>query len=554
MSKYLEYSERRKQDQSKGLCPEWVTTAGYQMLYDKNYLDEGESLNERFECIAGVLGCYTEPHGVHEQEIALFLKRGWYSASTPMLTAIGKPHKGMPVSCTGNTVLDSVDGFFSAAKEVALLTKAGFGTSSDLSGIRPRGATVSSGIKAAGIMPVVDLMLKTTSMVSQGRTRSGAWAGYIPFEHGDFYEYCQYILNNPKEVNAGFILTDKFDQLIRTNDKDALARIKMWLKVRSDTGTGYLVKTDAYNRRQGTDVDDPVRVRASNLCTEIFLPASEDLSFVCVLSSLNVAKYDEWSEYPRFIEKAFIILNAVNDLFIDLATAAGWDNHPELCKTLKAAKLRAVGLGVLGYHTYLQMHNIPFDQQGAFNNKLFSEIATATKIATRNLSPLGKVHNYRRIAIAPTLSTSLICGGVSGGIEPAFSNVYRQETAGGIVERINPVLLSLLKSKGLYTQDFIDDLQAAGGSIQGFNCFDKHTKDVFKTGFEIDQMSIIYHAAQRQQYIDQGQSLNLFNCNVPEYTANVHKYALLNKDIFSLYYYLPNDRIVKEPACSMCVN
>lgn len=558
---YEIFSEQRKAGQKRGTTPEWVSTAGYQLLYNKDYLDKDESLKDRFRSIAATLSQKRYSIlDISEDRVYQLLWRGWLSLPTPALTSIGKSNKGMPVSCTGNYVPDSVCGFYGAAKEVAELTKNGFGTSSDLSAIRHRGAKASSGLAAAGILPVVELMSQTVKTVSQGKNRSGAWAGYLTFEHGDFDEYCQYILHNPKAVNAGFIRTTDFAHKIKLGDAEAHRRLKMWMKVRFETGTGYLVKKDVIDARWAS-WGRKDEFRASNLCTEIALPSNEDLSYTCVLSSINVAKYGEWSNDSNFLYDAFIILNAINELFIDLATKAGWDNNKELARTLRFAReYRAIGMGVLGYHTYLQSKLIAFSDQATFNKALFAKIYSAGVSVSRELyACTGKSavdtegrYNYSLCAVAPTFSTSIIQGGVSQGIEPVFSNVYTQEMAGGNVNRVNPVLLALLKARGKAVQAVIDDIAEHDGSVQHLDWLTEHERNVFKTIFEIDQNQIIRHAAARQPYIDQMQSINLANCNDQRYMSEVHAYAWQNDNIHSLYYLHPSDKVRPVPRCESC--
>lgn len=558
MSKYDIYSERRKAAQARKTVPMWMTTAGYQLLYNKNYLDTDETPKDRFQSIASVL---SQPKysrlPITQDRVFDLLWNGWLSLPTPALTSIGKENKGMPVSCTGNYIQDSVSGFFSAAKEIAQLTKEGFGTSSDLSDIRPRGSIVSNGLKAAGVLPVVELINKTTSMVSQGKNRAGAWAGYLTFEHGDFYEYCQHITHNPKE-NAGFILTDKFMQTVRGNDADAMKRLQTWMKLRAETGTGYLIKRDLIEKRWAAQ-GRPAKFRASNLCNEIHLPSAPDLSFTCVLSSLNLAKYDEWCNHPTALTDSFIVLNAINELFVDLATQKGWGNDIELSRTLKFAKeYRALGMGVMGYHTYLQSKSIPFHEQDSVNRDIFHNIQQAgisvSKALAQNTGNVafGDQYNWALCAVAPTLSTSLIMGGVSGGIEPVFSNVYSQEMAGGIVSRVNPVLLALMKDKGINSKGLLEDINANNGSVQHLEQFTDHEKQVFKTGYEIDQMQIVRHAGIRQQYLDQGQSLNLYNCGDQAYLSKVHSYAINNDNVLGLYYLRPAEKPMPVPVCDAC--
>lgn len=467
---------------------------------------------------------------------------GWLSPSTPVLANLGT-ERGLPVSCEGSYVEDSVWGFYDTLKEAAILSQNGFGTSAYLGDIRPRGARFSDNGKANGVVPVFMNFVEMTNQISQGATRRGSWAGYLPVDHPDFFELADLIFREPANKNVGWIFTQKFIDRMLAGDKDALERYQRVLKIRVVLGKGYIWKVDTVNAAQTESYKaHGLLNKASNLCSEITLFSDEEHSYTCVLSSLNLSTYDEWSDRDiPFV--ATVFLDAVAESFLRRArTIRGLERAVRYTE-----KARSLGLGVMGYHDYLQKHRIPFesDKAAAFNTDVFERIHRRADAASRWMAEKTEVpqwcvgrRNSHLMAIAPTMSTAVIVGGTSQGIEPYVANVWNQTTSAGEMPRANQNLVEVMKDRGVYDQAHIDDIIDNAGSVQHVDWLDEHEKEVFKTAYEIDQEILLDRAADRQPFIDQSQSLNLFfqADATPQYISKVHKKALLDPNIKSLYY------------------
>lgn len=373
-------------------------------------------------------------------------------------------------------------------------------------------------------------------------SRRGAWAGYLEIEHPDFYELVNYINKNPDDANVGWIISNTFIDRLDMGDSDAIERYQKALKLKMIHGKGYFFFKDKVNElAPKCYADSPIL--ASNLCTEIALPSNENETFTCVLSSLNLTRWKEFDKDTIF--DSFVFLHCVALNFIDVGGGI-----PGLEKAVEFTRNHmALGLGTLGYHSYLQYNSIPFESLEAhlWNISTYKEIWEETERASRWLAEVfGEckmtigtgLANTTRIAIAPNLSSSLICGGVSQGIEPIYKNAYIQGGAAGEMERINPCLLPIMKERKVFNHDTIKKIINNKGSVQWVDWLNEHEKEVFKTAFEISQEVIIREAATRQPYIDQAQSINLFfsSDESEEYISKVHKEAFKNPMIKSLYY------------------
>jgi len=555
------YSNERKTLQTQGLIPTWYTTQGYQLFVEK-YL-WANTVREQYDIIAKTAAQYIE-HIYPEAYGNFFnlLWNGWLSPSTPILANMGN-HRGLPVSCSGSYIQDSIDGFYTSRRETAILTKYGFGTSGYLGDIRPRGSKISIGGKASGILPVFQGFVRDMQEVAQGATRRGAWAGYIPIDHGDFDELCDLLHHSPDDLNVGWNISDAFIARLNSADEEALRRYKKALKVKMITGKGYFFFVDKANRhRPDTYISNNLDIKATNLCTEIMLHSSEVYTYTCVLSSMNVAKYDEWKDTDA-IYWATLFLDCVAEDFIQKGK-----NIPGLEKAVTfTEKGRALGLGICGLHTYLQSKGVPFESLEAkwISNNIskyikedaeYSSYIHASKLGIPLWCEENKKRNTHLIAIAPTKSTSLIMGGVSEGINPDPAMIFTQNTAGGEVARITPVFLALMKEKGVYDKKHIQEIENAFGSVQHVDWLTTKEKEVFKTAFEMDMNAIIRMAADRQKYIDQGQSINLFFSGdaSEEYISDVHQNAFLDEDILSLYYcYSKSDIAGSKGECTSCM-
>lgn len=543
-------SKERKDLQAQGELPDWLTTQAWQLLKDK-YLWNTNSLKDTFRRIARTLVKHakTKPEwwlttDTWEDKFFDVLWKGHLAASTPVLSNTGTT-KGCPVSCSGNYVHDSIHGFYDARKEVAILTKNGFGTSSYLGDIRARGSKIASGGKASGVLPVFKGFVQDMRDVAQGTSRRGAWAGYLEIDHDDFYELVDHVYHYPDDANVGFIYSDAFIERLKNGDKDATERYQRHMKLRAVTGKGYFMFSDKVNRLNPPMYRDRgIEVKASQLCSEVLLYSGQDMTYTCVLSSLNLTKWDEWKDTDCvFVSTVF--LDCVAQEFIELGR-----NIVGLEKAvLFTEKSRALGLGALGMHSLFQSKMLPFESMEAhlLNLDIFEHIQKEAEKASEWMAKewgepewckgYGKRATHL-MAIAPNTSSALICGGVSQGIEPIVANVYTQNSAGGELERMNPTLIGIMKGRGVYDEDHIHDVAVNNGSVQHVDWLTSIEKQVFKTAYEIDQKAIVRLANARSQFIDQGTSLNLFfDADEDEaYISEVHKEAILSPYIKTLYY------------------
>ncbi len=549
---YNDLSKERKKHQNEGKLPLFVTTGGWQLLKSKYLnLEEQQNPSLRYKTIAataakhinGILPVFDGYKNWEDAFYQMLFIDGDLSPSTPVLSNMGTS-KGLPVSCSGSYVGDSIESFYDTLKEAAILSKHGFGTSAYLD-VRARGSSISTGGKASGVVPVFENYVHMSQKVSQGSQRRGAWAGYIDIEHGDFDEIVNYVLEKPDDRNIGFCIKDEYIQKYKNGDKEANRRVAVCLKMALEVGKGYLFKSDLANKLLPVFYKNHgLKSYASNLCTEINLGINEFLTFTCVLSSLNLENWDTIVNTKK-VQIATIFLDCVVSEFIEQARKIkGLEKA-----VLFTEKARALGLGVCGFHTYLQNNLIPFsDLRASYkNNEIFKYIEQESLEASKYMAKylgeceLTKGYGQRNAslrAIAPTKSTALIMGGVSEGINPFPANTYAQKTPAGEIQRINPTLLKLLKSKNIHTKEHIDEIILNQGSVQNVPWLTKEEKNVFKTAFEIDQNVIMRYAANRQKHLDQLQSVNLFfrGMNNESYIRDIHQKFLLSDNLVTRYY------------------
>jgi ribonucleoside-diphosphate reductase alpha chain len=545
---YKQLSEERKDLQSKGLVPDWYTTGGYQLFKERyEYQTEGRSVRGQFERIAKTATKHlegTELHPEAEQKFFNLLWKGWLSPSTPVLANMGTD-RGMPVSCSGTVAEDSVDGFYKNLHEVAMLTKYGFGTATDLSNIRPRGSKISVGGKASGVMPIIKEHVNAMRNIAQGTARRGAWACYLNIEHGDFNELVEHLLSEPDDLNIGWTIKQTFVDKLNSGDTEAVTRFQRAMKVKLVTGKGYFFFVDKANaKRPAMYKDKSLFINNSQLCSEIMLFNDSEHTYSCVLSSKNAAKWNEWKDTDS-VYWSTIFLDCVAQEFITKAKGVSG-----LEKTVRfTEKSRALGLGLAGLHTLFMQEMLTFEGFDAhmLSQSIQARIHLEATRATKDMARiLGEpewckgygVRNSHLIAIAPTKSTALIMGGISEGINPDPALSYTQMTSAGEVDRVNPVLLDMMKKKGIYSKKHIQEITDKQGSVQHVSWLTQEEKEVFKTAFEINQKAILRLASARSIYIDQWQSLNLFFAadEDPEWIAEVHQEAFLDPNILALYY------------------
>lgn len=539
---YDELREERIAQQKAGLLPRGYTTNGYQMFKTK-YLWEADSFKQQVKKIAKTAARHTDdPKGWAKKFFSVIWEE-YLALSTPVLANMGT-NRGLPVSCSANYIADSVYDFYGCQQEVAMLSKNGFGTASYLGDIRHRGSFTKNG-KCSGVLPVYKDYVQLSRDISQGGLRRGAWAGYMNIDHPDFWEISDFILNNPDDANVGWVISDKFIKRLDEGDPDAVSRYQRSLKVKCITGKGYYWFVDKVNRmRPEAYVKNKLYNKTSNLCTEITLYCDALHTFTCILSSMNAALYDKWKN----TEAVFI-----STIFLDCVAQEFIEKAKKIIGLEKAVryteKSRALGLGVLGFHTYLQKNNIIFESFEAHmkNLEIFKHLSEESLRASKWMAKkFGepewckglKVRNTHRTAIAPNTSSALMCQSVSQGIEPSYLNVFTQGSAAGEMNRINPVLLDLMKKKKVYNKDTLKRIENNKGSVKDEKWLDDHEKQVFKTAFEIDQDAILRLASARQPHICQAQSLNLFFAadEDEEYISQIHQKAFKDPNIKSLYY------------------
>jgi ribonucleoside-diphosphate reductase alpha chain len=557
---YEQLSAERKAGQATGTFPDWYTTQAYQMFQAK-YAVPGESgLRDRHQTIANTLSKYMPNAEAWSKSFMEIMWKGWFSPASPVLANTGTD-RGLVVSCSGQYIGDSVDSFYTNVHEGAMLSKMGFGCSGYFGDVRPRGTDISVGGKASGVVPVIQDFATMASKVSQGSQRRGSFASYLPIDHGDFHELLELMEAEPDGLNLGWNVSDAFVERLKTSDKDANARLIAALYAKLVTGRGYFFKPDEANRHRPQVYKDlGLDIKASNLCSEIMLHSSEDLTYTCVLSSMNLAKWDEWKDTDA-VYIATVFLDCVVSYFMDQS-----EGIPGLEKARKfTEKGRAIGLGVMGFGTYLQSQMIPFEsvQAHMLNNKIFKKLHDDSLRATEYLAQtLGEPEwlvgygqrNTHRTALAPTKSTALLMGGVSESVFPDPGMVFEMGSSAGGMKRISSVFYKLMKERGQYSKEAIKDINQNIGSVQHLSWLTDDEKMVFRTSFEVDQETILRYASMRQKWICQGQSLNFFvsEDGDEKRIARLHSKALLDPNILSLYYIYSRSGVVINDECVAC--
>ncbi|MCD1628450.1 ribonucleotide reductase N-terminal alpha domain-containing protein [Marinobacter shengliensis] len=561
MSKtYEQLSAERKEGQAKGLYPDWYTTQAYQMFRAKYAVPGEQGLRGRHETIARTLARWTPDPVEWEAKFFNLMWKGWLSPASPVLANVGTD-RGLMVSCSGQFVGDSIDSFYANLHESAMLSKMGFGCSGDFSTIRPRGSAISIGGEASGVVPVIKDFATMAANVSQGSQRRGSFASYLRMDHGDFHELMDLLEAEPDGLNIGWTITDSIIDRLKAGEKEMNERFSRTLFGKLVTGRGYYFKVDEANRHRPQMYKDlGLTVKASNLCSEIMLHADEDHTYTCVLSSMNLAKYDEWMDTDAIFE-ATVFLDAVVSEFLKQAKGV-----PGLEKAVRfTEKGRAIGLGVMGFSTYLQKRMIPFDdfQAHMLNNRIFKQLHDESLRASQWMAQtMGEpewcegygVRNTHRTALAPTKSTAILMGNASESSFPEPGMVYESGSAAGDMKRINAEFYRLMKERGHYNKATVEDINQHIGSVQHLDWLTDHEKAVFRTAFEVNQETILRLASARQKWLCQGQSLNFFvsEDGDEERIARLHTEALLDPNILSLYYIYSRSGVVINTECEAC--
>ena len=544
-----------------------LLTAFGKAVLDDRYLLPGESYQDLYYRVSSHYGDDSQ----HAQRLYDYMSRLWFMPSTPVLSN-GGTSRGLPISCFLNEASDSLDGIVDLWNENVWLAARGGGIGSYWGNLRSIGEKVSANGKTSGIIPFIRVMDSLTLAISQGSLRRGSAAVYIGIDHPEIEEFIEIRRPtggdpNRKALNLhhGVVITDAFMRavendeewaLVSPKDKTVVRRIKarsLWIRLltsRVETGEPYFIFIDHVNRAAPEHHKlAGLQVRMSNLCSEITLPTGpdhygEERTAVCCLSSLNLETYLEWRSDPLFIEDVMRFLDNVLEDFIETA--------PESMARARyaAQRERSVGLGVMGFHSFLQSQDVPIESAAAkaWNRNIFRHIRGHADAASRTLAgergPCPDAADYgfderfsNKLAIAPTASISIICGGCSPGIEPNVANAFTHKTLSGSFSVRNKYLKALLAEKGRDTDDVWTSITVNEGSVAHLDFLTDDEKDVFKTAFEIDQRWLVDFAADRAPFVCQSQSLNVF---LP---ADVHKKTLHDihfqawkKGVKSLYY------------------
>ena len=506
---------------------EWLNENSRKFLA-AGYLGETISAEERIAAIAQRAEQILEMPGFADK-FYHYMSEGFYSLASPVWSNFGK-ERGLPISCFGSHIDDDIGNILYTQSEVGMMSKLGGGTSGYFGKIRHRGAAIKNNGEASGAVHIMRLFESMVDVVSQGSVRRGRFSPYLPIDHPDIMEFLEIgTEGNPiQELTHGVTVTnDWMQEMIDGDDKKRTVWAKV-LQSRGEMGYPYIFFTDnANNGAPDVYKDKNLPIYASNLCTEIMLPSNHDWSFVCVLSSINVLHYDKWKDTDA-VETMIYFLDAVITEFLEkLETYKNSDDRDDQQTFLFMERAynfskenRALGMGVLGWHSLLQSKMLPFDSQSAYdlNSEVFKNIKEHSNKASKDLAEkfgepeLLKGYGRRNTtlnAVAPTTSSAFILGQVSQGIEPIWSNIYVKDIAKIKTTIKNPFLVKLLEEKGMDTPDVWRQIRDRDGSVQDLDFLSENEKEVFKTYSEIDQLSIIYQAANRQNHIDQGQSLNI---------------------------------------------
>ena len=533
---------------------------------DDRYLLPGESYQDLF---ARVAAAYSD-NAEHAQRIYDYISRLWFMPATPVLSN-GGTGRGLPISCYLNSVSDSLDGIVGTWNENVWLASRGGGIGTYWGNVRGIGEPVGLNGKTSGIIPFVRVMDSLTLAISQGSLRRGSAAVYLDVSHPEIEEFLEIRKPsgdfNRKALNLhhGVLITDKFMEAVRDGDKfdlvspktgekraevDARALFTKLVETRLATGEPYIIFIDEVNRTMPKHQRDlGLKVSTSNLCSEITLPTGpdhlgNDRTAVCCLSSLNIETWDQWHDQPQFIEDCMRFLDNVLQDYIDRS-------EPAMARAAYAAmRERSVGLGVMGLHSFFQARGLPFESALAksWNKKIFKHIRTQVDQASMNLAvergpcpdaaDMGVMERFScKMAIAPTASISIICGGTSACVEPIPANVYTHKTLSGSFVVKNPYLEKLLISKAKNSDAVWNLMLEHGGSVQHLEFLTPDEKATYRTAFEIDQRWLIELSADRTPFIDQAQSLNLFiPADVEKWDLLMLHYRAWELGIKSLYY------------------
>ena len=537
--------------------PDWMDEISLATI-SKGYLLPGENVKAAYKRVAKASASRLKKPEL-ESKFFKYIWNGWIGLASPVISNMGTD-RGLPISCFGVDTPDSIRGIGLTNAELMKLTSSGGGVGISVSRIRPRGTEITGNGKSEGVVPWCKIYDSAIIATNQGNVRRGAASVNLDIEHEDIDEFLE--IRRPKgdpnrqclNLHQCVVVGDDFMKKLEIRDQPSMERWTKVLKSRMETGEPYIMFKDTVNK------NNPIAYRMNNLdvtmtniCSEITLFTDEEHSFICCLSSLNLAKWDEYKD-TDCIQTAIWFLDGVMEEFIQKSNGTDslrrTHNH--------ARKGRALGLGVMGWHTYLQQKNLPFTSIAStvHTRNIFSRIRSEAESASMDLAaeygePLWckgtGMRNTHLLAVAPTVSNSVICGGISAGIEPLPANIYTFNGAKGTFIRKNKILKELLESKGEDKEKWWNQILQEGGSVMGLpdTVLTMEEKQVFLTFSEVNQLELVKQAAERQKYIDQTQSLNLsFDPNdSPKWINQVHMEGF--KLGIKTFYYLRTDSVIK---------
>jgi len=582
----LNYSKLRKELQRIGEAPSWYTTAGLQLFYEK-YSYNNETPLQRYKTLAYTMAKHA-PHvypdwwekdtytkGKTWADAFFFaLWDGYISPSTPMLANGGLRKRGTTVSCSGGYVGDNLFERYDAITEAAILTKHSHGVSYSIDHWPSEGTPLKRGGHSLGVLPIIRDFMTTMNEVTQG-SRRGSLAYSLDIEHGDFDKVVENLYKHPESNNVGWLIKDGFVKKLNDGDKEAISKFNKSLGVKLPRGKGYYTFKDKCQRHLAEAFKRAgLQFEASNLCQECCLPANKDYTYSCVILNYNLEVYRQWPEHIVHIGQIMSDCN-VTEYLQTIDEMTEYDRRAMSKIYRFTNEFRALGSGVLAWHTLLQQEMIPVDSLEAMylNNEVFTRLGKDSIETTKWLAevlgePIGckglGIRNATRLMMPPTKSTAELSGGQSEGVGYDVAMAFTKQSAGGEFFRINKVLLNIMKERGVYNDEEIKKITKEK-TVKNVSWLSDFEKRVFRTAFEIPAEWILRLASQRQRIkidgvsaIDQAQSINLYftSNDSEEYIGEIHKQAFNDEGILTLYYVYSMrgaEFVKREDVCETCV-
>lgn len=574
----LDYSKLRKQLQKEGEVPSWYTTAGLQLFYEK-YSWQEETVKSRMTSIAETMAKHapkeypewweedTYTKGKSWKEVFFnSLWDGFISPSTPMMGNAGIRKRGTTVSCSGGVVGNNLFDRYDAITEAAVLTKHSHGTSYSIDAWPAEGTKLSRGGRSLGVMPLIRDLINCMNEVTQG-SRRGSLAYSLRPQHGDFEKVLAFLYEETESNNVGWLLDDEFKAGMDNKDEWFLSKWEKMCGVKLPRGKGYFTFIDKCRRHLAEAFKRAgLTFEASNLCQECILPASKDYTYSCVILNYNLELYRDWPEHLIFIGQVMSDCN-VTEYLETIDEMSDYDKQAMRKIRKFTSDFRALGSGVLGWHTLMQKERIVIGDIDSFilNGEIFSHINKQSKEASVWLAVvLGEpegckglgYRNATRLMMPPTKSTAELMAGASEGVGLDTALAFTKQSAGGEFFRINKILLEIMKERKVFNDETVMRI-AKARSVQQEDWLTEHEKKVFRTAFEVPMESYLQLCSQRQPDIDQGQSINLYftSNDSEEYMSKIHKQAMDDENVLTLYYIysMRGAGDIKRAECEMCM-